>query len=443
MYPKGYPSFPMLEQMRSKYPWADQVIARLVKDWRAKDEEEGTQLKFPPTYGALASQFYTNFFNAFIPYAKIQVGMDANGNPYYGTTPLNYDMEDRSQRDALETSYNNGITYSDDSLYNTDKTLNNENAKKVSKALDDLLQGDKLSSLYTAYYDEFAYGYEADEEYRNRLAEITNLIKAFGINMTEDNVRSLLLEGDSSDTLRGLLTDLRGIANQVASLSKDKNYFIDVVNQYGKSIWDDFFKNRGFVTEVNYMQSFYDPAAKKTRYSYSKDNKLQKTMRFLFSDNIPLEKRREYLNEHYGKYEWFRDQSAPEGTGWKSLWLEDAWNGRGTSKDLPYKNINSIDDSSGTQRVIREYGNWTAADKYRVMTRSWDTGSGDFAYYLAPIFADSPMCMTVRGPKYSMNELIEGTYDAAGNYIPSGFIRLIDQELERIKYVTEDRKKAI
>jgi len=133
-YPKGYPTFPAIEKMRIRYPWADQVIARLINDWRAKDEDDATQLKYPPTYGAVASQFYTNFFKAFIPSAKIQVGVNPEtGKPYFGTTPLNYDMEERSQRDALETAYNNGMTYSDDSLYNHDKTLNNENAKKIGK----------------------------------------------------------------------------------------------------------------------------------------------------------------------------------------------------------------------------------------------------------------------------------------------------------------------
>ena len=444
LYPHGYPTFPALEKMRAKYAWADQVIARLTKDWRAKDEEDGTQLKYPPTYGQLASQFYTNFRKAFIPYAKIQVGLDKNGNSYFGTTPLNFDMEDRSQRDELERSYNNGITYSPDSLYNTDKTLNIENAKKVGKSLDKLLGGDKISYLYTAFHDNMVYEYPIDDEYKNQAKEVLNIVRAFGINVDKDNIKSLIVQDENGESLKSLLSDLRGIARQVESLTADKNYFLDIKNKYGRSVWENFFEGRGFVTETNLMQSFYDPASKKTLYSYSADNYLQKTMRYLFSKNISKERRQQYLDEHFGEYEWFRDQSAPKGKGWKSLWLENAYNAENLSEIFPYRNINSVDiiGKDGSHEV-HPYNNWDESDIYRVMLRSWDNNSGDFGYYLSPIFADSPMSMTVRGPKYSRNELIEGTFDKSGKYVPSGFVRLLDQELQRIKYIRETRAKAI
>ena len=444
LYPYGYPHFPALEKMAVKYPWAKQVIARLTKDWRVEDAEDGTQLKFPPTYGSLASQFYTNFRKAFIPYAKVQIGINPkDGKPYFGTTPLNYDMEERSQRDELENSYNNGITYSPDSVYNADKTLNIENAKKVRDEIEKYINGDKLAYLYTAFNDSDAFGYEVEDEYKKQRDEILNLIKAFGINLTKENVESLIKEDENAASLKSMLADLREIANQIAGKTADKNYFVNIVDRYNKSVWDSFFKGRGFVTEVNLMQSFYDPASKKTMYSYSGDNYLQRTMRFLFSNNISKERRQQYLDEHFGNYEWFRDQKAPKGQGWKSLWLEHAYNANNLREGLPYMNINSIDEITDGEHVVRPYNNWTEEDKYHVVLRSYDSNSDDFGYYLSPIFADSPMSMCVRGPKFTYEQLITGTYDESGKFVPSGFMRIIDQELQRIKYIREDRAKAI
>ena len=431
-YPWGYPTFPALEKMQDKYPWAKQIIARLTNDYRKRGEADSTQLQYPTTFGSLASQFYVNFRKAFIPYGKIQVGVDKNGKPYFGVTPLNYDMEEKSQLDALVSVYNNGIVLSDDSVYNGDKTINQDNAKKMCNSIRAIVKDrNKIEGLYYAYNDYNKEGYPIEDSYKALAKEILNIIRAFGIDMTEDNLSYLITAEDRGRTIKNMLSDLWELGNKIATADPntiaDKNY----LEEY-KDFWKNFFVGRGFVTETNMMQSFYDPASQKTRYSYSGDNYLQKTFRHLFSPKFTLEEKRAYINEHFGKYEWFRDQTAPEGTGWKLRWLESAYDDNNPASSLPYRNINCIDevDKDG-EHTIRDYRDWTTSDKYRVMLRSWDTNSDKYAYYLAPIFADSPVSMTVRGPKYSREQLEDG------------FIRLIDQELARIKYVKETRAQAI
>ena len=441
-YPYGYPQFPALEDMKAKYPWASQVIARLVKDYRQRDEDDATQLRFPSTFGTLASQFYTNFKCAFIPYGRIIVGKTVSGKAYDGVVPLNYDMEESSQLDELRDSYNNGITYSENSIYNTDKTLNLENAGKLSAKLGNLISDvGGMNNLYFAYKDYIEEGYPLDKAFEEKTNDIADTIKAFGINVTDDNVAFLITDTANGGTLKSMLADLKGIADAVAAVdkntAKEKNYLTDF-----DDVWRGFFKGRGLVTETKMMQSFYDPSTKKTRYSYSTDNYLQKTMRNIFGSNKTKEERQQYINEHFGKYEWFRDQSAPEGHGWKSMWLEYAYNDDNPRAALPYLNINSVEDRSAKVPTVHDYRSWNASDIYRVIMRSWNTGSDDYAFYLAPIFADSPMSMTIRGPKYTYEQLISGTTYAGGNYAAGGLLRIVDQELKRIDYVTGARRAA-
>ena len=434
-YPYGYPQFPTLEKMEGKYPWVNQVIARLVKDYRKPDEDDSTQLRFPSTFGTLASQFYTNFKCAFIPYGKIVVGKDRNGNDYDSVIPLNYDMEERSQLEELRDSFNNGITYSENSIYGTDKVLNQEKAKKLSNRITSYINDiGGMTNLYHAYKDYVKEGYKIDDIYKKKVNDLMDLIKSFGINITEDNVIYLLTDSQDGAKLKSMLSDLGLIADDVVKMDSEniseKNYLTDL-----KERWKNFFRGRGMVTETKMKQSFYDPASRKTRYSYSSDNYIQRTMRNIFGKNRSKEGRQQYINEHFGKYEWYRDQSAPEGQGWKSLWLEYAYNDDNPRDELPYRSINSVN--------TKEYRDWNTSDIYRVIMRSWDTGSDDYAFYLGPIFADSPMCMTMRGPKYSYEELISGTYDEQGRYVEPGFVRLVEQELERINYVTGARREAI
>jgi hypothetical protein len=54
-YPNGYPTFPVLEQMKSTYPWVQQIIDRLTDDYLNPDWN--TNLRYPSTGGSMASQF--------------------------------------------------------------------------------------------------------------------------------------------------------------------------------------------------------------------------------------------------------------------------------------------------------------------------------------------------------------------------------------------------
>ncbi len=436
-YPHGYPRFPVLEQMRDKYPWVAQLIRRLTFDYANADT--WTDFRYPPTYGAVVSQMYTNFRKAFIPYGKIQTG----DGDYFGVTPLNYDMEERSQLDKLTANFNNGFTLTPLSIYNNDSSINREHAKQLSLEIKKL----KDETYYAEIYKDMVSGdpnWKPDKRDIQNLNEyvdtIHNILMSFGIGGRGDreNIFGLLGMGDRGSEIKEVLGILKGIADKIGSLTdeqaKDYNYMLDTVDSYNRKIWDYFFKGRGFISDITYTQSFYDSATHKTKYSYSADNYLQKTFRELYNTNV--DERKAFMDEYFKKYEWFYNHTT---NTWRNKWLEVLYNGYSTGgvsgfEELPYKNIDNITEH-GNNSKSRSYSEWTEDDIRLVQERSYEGNGGYYSnfygFYLAPIFADSPMSMTVKGPKLTVDELYKALED------------VIDQEMWRIKYVNEIRKPAI
>ena len=424
LYPYGYPTFPVLETMRSQYPWVEQIINRLTDDYLDKDWN--TCIAFPSTYGAMASQFYTNFRKVFIPYAKIQVG-----DGKFGVTPLNTEMEARCQKDKLAANFNNGIVMTDTCIYNTDTTINREHAEDLKDYIHDVIDDGGVEHAYRLYQDLFdpdSDTAESDtEEFNTFLDRVVFLLNSFGISSNRENVVALLAQTEQGSTLLDMMKDLHYIADTISKVSDENaqnyNYLLDLQYVGGEPLWGKFFKGRGMITDESYMQSFYDSASKKTRYSYSADNYLQKTFRGLYNPN--LDERRAFIDEHYKKYEWFYNHKT---NTWRNKWLEHLYNAQDISDVLPYRNINNITEYGDTTKV-RDYSKWNPTDVWLVQNRSFD-GTKPYTFYLAPIFSDSPMSMTVRGPVLNNTEVLDA------------LVGLVDQELWRIKYAGE-REAAI
>ena len=442
-YPNGYPTFPVLEQMRDTYPWVGQLIRRLTDDYL--NPEWNSSLRYPSTGGAMASQFYTNFRKAFIPYGKVQLGNDPNtGKPYYGVTPLNFEMEDRVQYEKLVANYNNRMILSDHSIYNADGKLNKSSADWLIAQIGALVQKVDTYRDVLNWMGDPNINVDPDTERKfNQLVALSKkVLNSFGIDATQDTVIAYLRMTNNTASLQGILNDLDWVARRIKKIDDSKidsfDYIIDLKNSYGRDYWTHFFDGRGMITDSSYMQSFYDSASHKTKYSYSADNYLMKTFRGACMGT--MEQRRQFIDEHFGKYEWFRNQKTGE---WRNKWLEYWYNEPNEQKEIPYKNIDNITEVGNDGSVVRQYVNWTESDIWQVQDRSFEGEKYDkkTAFFLAPIFSDSPMSMTVKGPKMSMQELLHGYNDTAGHH-QGALVSLINQELWRIGY-TQRREEEI
>ena len=441
-YPNGYPTFPVLEKMRTTYPWIEQIIQRLTDDYLRPDWN--SNLRYPSTGGTMASQFYTNFRKAYIPYGKVQVG-----NSNFGVTPLNYQMEERAQYDKLEANYNNRMILTDTSIYNPDGKVNRENARKL-EAMARNAAGEtqrfydipSLMEYHSQHPEEEVLTPEDIQEYNQFIDNVRNILQSYGIDATQDAVVTYLQMDEGGKALHGMLADLEWIASTIGNLSDDRidgfNYITDTRDRYGSNLWSHFFDGRGMITDASYMQSFYDSASHKTKYSYSADNYLMKTFRGACMGT--LAERRAYIDEHFSKFEWFKNQKTGE---WRNKWLEYWYNFEDEVKEIPYRNIDNVTEYGEKGTIIRQYSKWTPDDVWQVQDRNFDPeGKKKDAYYLAPIFSDSPMSMTVRGPKMNMEHLLYGYTDDKGIRHQGAFVQLVNQELWRIQYV-QQRAKAI
>lgn len=429
MYPNGFPVFPVLEKMKSMYPWVEQVIQRLTDDYLSP--EWNTNLRYPSTGGAMASQFYTTFRKPFIPYGKVQIGENK-----FGITPLNYQMEDRVQLDKLQANYNNRMILSPYSLYNADGKINRDNARHIYTEIDPILEKCAL------FYDD-EYRNANPEEFDKFIAKVSTIVRSFGIDATQDAISAYLLRKENGEDLYNILSDLQEVARKVFKVSDNDvdtfNYMVDVKNSYGRNMWSHFFDGRGIITDASYMQSFYDSASHKTKYSYSADNYLMKKFRGVCMGTQA--QRRAYIDKNFGKYEWFKNQKTGE---WRNKWLEFWYNYEPEVKEIPYRNIDNITEYGKDGEVtIRPYMKWEPGDILEVQNRSYAPEKYDkkTAYYLAPIFSDSPMSMTILGPRMSMEELLYGYVDDNNIRHRGAFLELINQEMVRIQLVQQREEK--
>lgn len=438
MYPNGYPTFPVLEQMKNMYPWVNQLIDRLTDDYMSPDWN--TDLRYPSTGGAMASQFYTNFRKAFIPYAKIQLGDNK-----FGVTPLNYEMEDRVQYDKLKANYNNRLILTDHSIYNADGKLNKDNAKWLHYQIHLLLRKlDYYSDFYKLLEEHAEHPEDGllDEktikEHDIFIDKCRKVLNSFGIDATTDSVVAYSM---IDDKLYEMLQKLEWVTENLLKV-EDKDidsfdYILDTRDKYKTNLWAHFFDGLGMITDGSYMQSFYDSASHKTKYSYSADNYLMKMFRGACMGT--LEERRQFIDEHFGKYEWFKNQDTGE---WRNKWLEYWYNEPDEQRELPYKNIDNITEYGEDETIIRPYVKWTRDDIWQVQNRSYLPDSkSKFGFFLAPIFSDSPMSMTVKGPKLDMTHLLYGYNDNTGHH-QGALVSLVNQELWRIGF-TQRRAEEI
>lgn len=435
-YPNGYPTFPALEKMKVQYPWVEQIIQRLTDDYARPDLYN--DLRYPSTGGSLASQFYTNFRKAYIPYAKIQIG-----EKNFGVTPLNYEMADRVQYNKLVANYNNRLVLTPMSIYDTNGRINKDNIPALKDAINKVQRRIKsLGDIAEKINDE------KQAQYINPvIEEARNVLQSFGIDATQEGVSSYLAAKDGSNDyseLEGMLFDLQHILNRIKSSVGNSNidtynYISDTVDNNGNKLWTHFFDGRGFISDDTYMQSYYDSASKKTKYSYSADNYLMKTFRGVAFGTQA--ERRAFIDDHFGKFEWFKNQKTGE---WRNKWLEFWYNFPHDVDRLPYRNIDNISEyREDKTTVVRPYSKWTKADIWQVQNRNYDAEKeSDTSFYLSPIFSDSPMSMTVRGPRMNLQQLLYGYTDKANVRHQGALIQLVNQELWRIQQ-TQKRAEAM
>ena len=377
-------SFPALEKVAEKYPWANQVI---------------NALQAEPT---LISSFYADFRKDFIPY-WMQYFDEKEGK--WKTLALNQAVALDSTRTSIINNYEQGTILDEDSIYEGGRKLN---SAKAELGLN--LSNDVLSLLRD--FDE--------DDYPELTQKVAKGLRMVGLNANEHIISNLLKSENGVVNLEKVVNAMRNIFEGIENMP-DNVHLIDAFSDDYNTIAQEV----GLVSELDDIQSFRN--GDKTYYSYSAPNYLDTMFKIFKSD----ERRDAYLQEQFGKYNWFKNQRTGQ---WRSEWLRLIETDEDVRDQLMLKELNNI---SGI-----EYTNWEPLQIKSAFIREYfsvgyNKGSKkQFAWYNMPIFSDSPVTKLIKFLRYTSDS--QQTFK--DKLIPL-FNQLVKQELTRIKLV-QDRRKA-
>lgn len=424
-FPKGYPVFSALEQMKGKYIWANELIDRLTDDYRVPENPSEEDLA---NIGNVVSQFYTNFNQQFIPYyimvdgkliaenspSGAQSMKEATINNYEGRITLNYeDGEAAPMVYNLDGSVNRtNLQYSIDELDTIRKTY----APLFSGAeFNDLMDDvDAIGSSLETIWKKL------DSKRKEACVNLSDTLKTFGIDIRPYDVFCVAVSHEKDVSFTMLINRAIVVANSLLNLSEN-----DHMIQSGKGMtadgwggvegaWDDLFNAFGeYVSEREYQSSFRDGA--KTRYSYSAPSFMSAMIQNL--TNPDIDARRAFIDENFKPYSWFYD---PETDTFKNQWLAILYAGPSDVLQRGHDMINIKENG-----IDSEYANWTPDQIVKLMFKEFHAfGQANMssAYYIIPVLSDSQVCKTIQGPRYANNEDVY-----------KGLTQVVKQELERIK----------
>lgn len=462
-YPLGKPVFPVLESMKTRYPWANDIISQLSRAYRvggngAKGYNKHRFGKLDPQevvnnpitiaeVGNICSQFHSNFCQQFVHYATMVNGAIIDENKPTGSV---------SMRKAAIANYNGNIRFPGiDMLYNADGSINFDN---LQKALD------KLSNVYDTIQEEIKGKNRGDKAIRpfwdavkkvkektesgsiidmfqalpdnvkKPIRDLSDILKSAGIDFPAFDIWGIIYEGKNPG-ITEMMGELTSALNSLAGLPAGEHMFESSYNlargitQAGKgdyykydspkTAWNHFFDKFG--DYVNDQELEASPRIlDKTRYSYTYPSYMSVTIANLTQgsskDSEGYAARKKYIEENFMPYEWFYDKKKKK---FKNTILENLYNNPDSVALADGHDMLAIKQGYST----KEYSEWTPEDISRLMFRelvySNDARIGNF---IIPVLSDSRICKVIQAHKD-----MRGAMDS--------MVSTILQELERIAMV--------
>lgn len=377
----GNYSFPVLERAQARYPWISQVIAELESN--------------PDLVGS----FYADLRKDFIPYSHQYEYTTEEGNTYTVTHYLNQNTATESSFNRIETNYEQGTILDVDSIYKQNGNIDSEKSSIGIETANEVL------SLLRDF-DEDDY-----DEITTKTAKVLRMI---GVDINKHAISNILKSTNGIQDIESVLNSAKFIFQGLNEISDETN----LLDQFQES-YKNIASKVGVVDELDNIASFRQDS--KTRYSYSAPNYIESLLkRFKYEDEA---KRNQFLEEEFGRYEWFKKNGK-----WRSEWLKLLAEDENVRFQLASKELISLNG--------REYTNWKANDiKYAFVTEYFsipvnEKAQHQYAWYNMPIFSDSPVVKFIRGVRY--------TGDYKRKLLPL-FREVVKQEIDRIKLV-EQRK---
>ena len=370
-------TFPALEKLQERFPWVSQIINKLAYD---------------PN---LISAFYTDFRKEFISYWA-----QFDGKP----TRLNTPVEIDSTINGLISNYESGNKQDDNSVYNTDLSINKENVEKgkilANKIIKDLQKAD-------------------DEDLVDISDEIMKLLRMLGF--SEHNIsKEIFLNEDNKTITRNVISFAKDILDKLPTLKEGSHY----ADTYDTQI-ENIARLIGKATELDATTTFREMG--NDYPSYTAPNELEITFKKLKDNRY----RKDFLENQFKKYDWFYP-IINKNTGekdWSNEVLKLIETDPNIRDNMELKNVFMLER--------QEYSDWNKPLISSAFVREYFYIKEDpkqdhnFGFFNFPIFSDTQMATFIKFKKYT------GDFKSSLNPL---FRKLVKQELRRMKLV-EDRNK--
>ena len=434
---------PALIKLGKKYSFVRQLL---------REGENGKYEGILAEDPQLKAAFYQDFRKDATSYWSSRYKRDADGHYEKDTTfPLNSRENISWLLASWKYNTEGGIQIGgQESVFNSDGTVNRNNLlNKVGPKLQAILNGvnaiNKESS--TTENKESSTTEVKNQKISDFLDTINPTYKKSNWNLLMDVLHSIGIDQES-DELRWALIDykisegqpvgitsiLTSISQITGGLNKDEKYYtpnaetgkipaVDILTEF-RGAYTAIAETIGYIGEGATEGSFYH--MDKTRNSYTTPNYLGRVMKELSDVNGDEKRCDNYIEENYGKFNWFKKDGV-----WLNSWLKQLSERKELRKELKHKVVLDFNkkgffetDSLGyALGLLREF-NAPLVDKKKDYELAW---------YYVPMLSDT-----------DSSEFIQFTKDTKEGYqdrLLNQMRLTVVQEYNRIKLVRERNQR--
>lgn len=401
---------PALQELAKRQPWVNQVL-NLIK--------EDLKKEFP----TVTPKLYTDLRKEFLPY-YVQLNKDGN----IVTKQVNRTPSIEYLLNEWRSNFEQGITFSDYSVYDNKWSYSKDNARIGLKVIDDI-----VASLRSTLSSE-----EGLIKVSERVGKLFNMI---GIDVSNEEIQDTIeVSEDVEQAVRDILSPITTIFSQISKGKVADG--TDFINEFSGAL-SQLATILNTIPQGTAIATFRE--AGETRQSYSAPSFLGNLLNSFKDPN--RSKVKQYIDTAYGRFHQFFD-----GSRYRNFWLDlmvDKYNDKGrlTHDGQPYRNL--LNRKIVIHRDSKEFNDWTEQDYFEVamtefLTSKKDPQVGETAYYALPLLADAPSAEFIKFIRYTDSQefLPDGSgFKKAKDIILDKLAEVAYQEWERIQLV--EQRKAL
>ena len=317
---------PALERLQEKYPWVEGVIEKLEEDEVFK------------------SQFYSCYRKAYTNYAVQRYELTETGGLKVTFVDCSKPISITYLTDRWRSNYESGDVFSDISLYDKEGELSKENAKEITKLVDEIT--DELLKTVNRRVPSASTVIRRIKGNTAILEKIQKALLAIGINNIDiHSLESSLLDynkKEESINKLPVLQMLDAISNICDRVERGHTEKMDpstgkltmkgtLITGY-KGFFLQIAKSLGRVFDDVHNESIHENGS--TYSCYTTPNFMDTLVKKMSQTNMTEEEFQQYLEDEFGQYEWFKKDGV-----WLSGFLYDMANNEDSRKQFKHKVI--------------------------------------------------------------------------------------------------------